>query len=222
LDQERSEELAQLLSLVRGEGVPIDATAQSRILAYCQEVTRHSQRYGLVASEDIPHLIVKHVAASIGVFSVALPVPGEKWVDAGTGGGFPGMIVKLCRPDASLLLIDSSRKKTAFLSAAASRLGLADLEIVCTRMEEPFDSVWLGHAPTFDVILMRAVAPLERSLRWADGLAHQGSRLVTFKGPSWESDVAHAKAQMQKLGWTLEAATQIPWAQPKVLLLLKR
>jgi 16S rRNA (guanine527-N7)-methyltransferase len=171
---------------------------------------------------DVDHLVTKHVAASIGVLEVETPQPGQKWIDAGTGGGFPGMVVKICRPDLQIALLDSSHKKAAFLRSTADHLGLDDLDVICSRMEDPFTVRCGGTAAGFDVILMRAVAPLARAIDWANSLCRPGSRLLVFKGPQWKQEVDQSRAAMERAKWVIEDLTQISWAHPKILRLRKQ
>lgn len=217
-----SNQLHDLLSTVQESGIPIDRGSQERLLAYCLRVATHAATHDLVSLRDVDHLVTKHVAASIGVLGVEAPQPGQVWIDAGTGGGFPGMVIKICRPDLPITLLDSSRKKTAFLRSTADSLGLDDLDVVCARMEEPFTTRHMDAAAGFDVILMRAVAPLARAVEWANSLCHPGSRLLVFKGPQWKQEVDQSLDAIESSKWIVEDLTQIPWAQPKILRLRKQ
>ncbi|MBM3316397.1 MAG: 16S rRNA (guanine(527)-N(7))-methyltransferase RsmG [Candidatus Eisenbacteria bacterium] len=195
--------------------------AQRLLLEYCLHVADHSPRLGLVSARDIPNLVQKHVASSLGVLALEQPAVGDHWVDVGSGSGLPGLIVKVCRPEASVTLIDSSQKKTVFLQEEALRLGIDDLDVICSRVEEPFESQRLGSSPTFDVVLMRAVAPLPDCLRWASRISRNGSRLFVFKGPGWAEDLDRASGSLLKFGWTFSRCLQIPWAPPKLLAFLR-
>jgi 16S rRNA (guanine527-N7)-methyltransferase len=216
-----SNQLRDLLSVVRDSGIRIDGDSQDRLLEYCLRVATHASTHDLVSLRDVDHLVTKHVAASIGILGVEAPQPGQVWIDAGTGGGFPGMVVKICRPDLRIALLDSSRKKTAFLSSTAQCLGLDDLDVICSRMEEPFSTRIADASAGFDVILMRAVAPLARAVEWANALCHPGSGLLVFKGPQWKQEVDESLAAIERAKWIVEDLTQIPWAQPKILRLRK-
>ncbi|MFH1143188.1 MAG: RsmG family class I SAM-dependent methyltransferase, partial [Candidatus Eisenbacteria bacterium] len=90
----------------------------------------------LVSRGDRAQLPAKHVAASLGALLVEQPQAGSRWIDVGTGGGFPGMVLKICRPDARITLLDSSEKKTAFLERIGRRLQLPDFEVIRGRVEE--------------------------------------------------------------------------------------
>ena len=210
-------QLHDLMTTIRECGVQVDDQAEERLLTYCVKVAAHASTHDLVSVRDVEHLVTKHVAASIGVLAVEAPRAGELWIDAGTGGGFPGMVVKICRPELQIALLDSSQKKTAFLRSTGKALGLDDLEVVCSRMEEPFTTRQTGVANRFDVILMRAVAPLTRVVNWASMLCRPGARLLVFKGSQWRQEVDESLVEIGRANWVMEDVTQIPWARPTIL-----
>jgi 16S rRNA (guanine527-N7)-methyltransferase len=211
-----------LLSTVRQHGIQVDGQAEERLLSYCMKVAACASTHDLVSMRDIEHLVTKHVAASLGVLAVEIPQAGQLWIDAGTGGGFPGMVVKICRPELQIVLLDSSQKKTAFLRSTGESIGLTDLNVVCSRMEESITAKCSVASSGFDVILMRAVAPLNRITVWANSLCHPGSRLLVFKGPQWKQEVDQSRAAIECAGWIIDELTQIPWAHPKILRLRKQ
>ena len=203
-------ELTELLAQTRQWGVRCDSGSLERLGLYCSELARWSARVNLVSRREIGQLVSKHVAASLGVFLVEDHREGEKWLDIGTGGGLPGMIVKLCRLKLPIVLVESSRKKTVFLEEIRDKLQLADVAVVWSRVEEYGNDA-------FSVMLMRAVAPLSASFPLIDALAGSGTRLLTYKGPAWEKELASAKPTMQRLGWRFVSMTQVPWTTSRIL-----
>lgn len=109
----------------------------------------------LVSEQDRERLWSRHVADSVQLLPLAADA-GERWIDIGSGGGFPGMIVALAREGTAMTLVEANRKKAAFLVSAAA----------ATRARvvvEPRRAESVPAAP-FDVVSARAVAPLERLL----------------------------------------------------------
>lgn len=227
-----------LLDKVAAAGVAIDAGGAKRLEAYCRAVGEWSERVGLVSPRDLREFVEKHIGPSLGPLLVAPVQPGERWVDVGSGAGLPGLVIKLSRPELNMTLIDSSRKKTIFLEAFCRRIQLQDLQILEARAEllshhgaSPAaggHSAGSRHEPAaqdirpFDVILMRAVAPLKKSLSLVDPIAADRARLVTYKGPDWQSEVEVARDKMESLGWTLLETCQIPWAKSRLVILQRR
>jgi 16S rRNA (guanine527-N7)-methyltransferase len=218
-------ELTELLAQTRERGVRCDSGSVERLELYCAELARWSTRVNLVSRREIRQLVSKHIAASMGVFLVDDPRESELWLDIGTGGGFPGMVVKLCRLSQRIALMDSSRKKAVFLEGIREKLQLADLAVIWSRVEEYANESERGLSQpsrdSFAVMVMRAVAPLSESFPLIDALALPGTRLLTYKGPGWEEELAVAKPKMEQLGWAFVSMTPIPWTTSRILKLVK-
>jgi len=133
----------------------------------------------LTAITDPMEVAVKHYVDSL---AAVLWIGGAvRILDAGSGGGFPGIPLKILRPDLSVTLVDSVRKKVSFLKHAIRTVGLEGLEAVHGRLEA------LGESPSyrgcFDMVVCRAFSSLETfAERTADFLAPGGS-LLALKGP---------------------------------------
>jgi 16S rRNA (guanine527-N7)-methyltransferase len=222
-------QIEHLLEEVANDGIHCVDGSCKRLAVFCRAISAAAARADLVSMRDLPHLVDKHIAASLGILRVELPQPTERWIDVGTGGGFPGMVIKLCLPESSITLLDSSRKKTLFLAELGERLDIPDLVVQWARVEDlprpnpsgtrtdPDDAC----EDAYDVILMRAVTSIARSVEWIDGITRPGGRLLTFKGPDWKSELAKAEGTLRRLGWSLDGVHSIPWASPRILRFLK-
>jgi 16S rRNA (guanine527-N7)-methyltransferase len=217
-----------LLASASAHGVRLAPDTDKRLLLFCREVCAESPFVNLVSSSDLPHIVTKHVAASLGVLLVEHPRVDQRWVDVGTGGGFPGVVVKICCPEAKIVLLDSSEKKTRVLDGLRSKLALEDLEVLRGRVQDlgtlgiqgtegsrPASVIGRG----FDLILMRAVASLAESLGLIESVASPKARFLTFKGPAWEQEVRLADEAMRRHGWRFRGITPIPWARSRILCL---
>jgi 16S rRNA (guanine527-N7)-methyltransferase len=142
----------------------------------------------LVAKSTIPRLWTRHIADSLQLLPLA--PEARRWVDLGSGGGFPGMVIAaaLARTaGAEVRLIESNQKKAAFLREAARRIG-APAIIHAVRIED-FVQNFSGRA---DVITARAVAPLDTLLRLIHPLLKTGARGLFLKGQDVERELTHA------------------------------
>jgi 16S rRNA (guanine527-N7)-methyltransferase len=167
-------------------------------------------------------VVRKHVAASLGVLLVARPVAGERWIDVGTGGGFPGLVLRLTDPEAEITLLDSARKRCVFVEEVLRKLGCRNVPVLAMRAETHL-AQGDGRAG-YAVMTARAVASLRDALEGFGPLLRPGGRLVTFKGPSWaaELEATRASGAMDLCGFAFVSATRIPWTSGHVLLLRKR
>ena len=109
-------------------------------------------------------------------------------VDVGSGGGLPGLPLKIARPELALTLIEADQAKAAFLVNACARLGLDQVEVVARRAEEA------GHDPrlreAFDVAVARALAPMPVLAELCLGLVRLGGRLLAQKTGNEDHEAA--------------------------------
>jgi 16S rRNA (guanine527-N7)-methyltransferase len=130
----------------------------------------------------------------------------RKVVDVGSGGGLPGLPLKIIRPDLQLTLIEADQAKAAFLVHACAQLGLEGVEVIARRAEDA------GHDPrlreAFDVAVARALAPLPVLAELCLGLVRVGGRLLAQKTES-EGTGAGERA-IEIMGGTLIAVHASP------------
>jgi 16S rRNA (guanine527-N7)-methyltransferase len=130
----------------------------------------------------------------------------RKVVDVGSGGGLPGLPLKIVRPDLDLTLIEADQDKAAFLVHACAQLGLQGVEVVARRAEDA------GHDPllreAFDVAVARALAPLPVLVELCLGLVRVGGRLLAQKTASEET--GSAERAIEIMGGTLLAVHASP------------
>ncbi len=133
---------------------------------------------------------------------------GQKVVDVGSGGGLPGLPLKIARPDLSLTLVEADQDKAAFLVRTCAVLGLGDVQVLARRAEE------VGHEPlyreAFDIAVARALAPMRVLAELCLPLVRVGGRLLAQKTESEELSAAgHA---IEAMGGALRAVVAAPSA----------
>jgi 16S rRNA (guanine527-N7)-methyltransferase len=157
----------------------------------------------LITPEQIA---VNHFLDSITITQfVKIPYQG-KLIDIGTGAGFPGLALKIYRPDLSLVLIESTAKKLSFCRAVSEQLGLKDVEFVHGRAEDPLLVRRFGGAGS--VVTARAVAQLSKLLGWAEPLIAQSGVFVAWKGSRVHEEVAAAEKSARLLALTMQVEEQ--------------
>jgi 16S rRNA (guanine527-N7)-methyltransferase len=144
-------------------------------------------RINLVSRNSLPFLWERHIADSIQVFRCADEVV-DTWVDIGSGGGFPGIIVGILAAEITsktkVTLIESDQRKSAFLRSAARECGI-DISVLNERIEKV-------PGQKADILSARAVADLDILLEFSERhLAEQGTALFP-KGASWKKEVDNA------------------------------
>jgi len=113
----------------------------------------------------------------------SLEFAGQSVLDFGTGGGLPGIPIKILQEDCSLVLLDSIQKKCRAVQEMVEALALSDTAVNCARVE---DYAFQVRRPSFDIILCRAVALEERYLAPLRRLLKPSGRLVMYKSRSLE------------------------------------
>lgn len=137
-----------------------------------------------------------HVADALTLLPF-LPKGVHRLADVGSGGGVPGIPLAIARPDAALLLIESTKKKAAFLRQTIAELGLGNVTVSDQRAEEVGRS---NQRETFDVAVARAVGTLDWLAEYCLPLVRKGGRVLAMKGPRVVEEIPGAKKAIKFLG----------------------
>ena len=142
---------------------------------HAEELVKWNLKINLTAITDPFEVAVKHFIDSIA--PVAIIPSGASMLDIGSGGGFPGIPLKIVIPTLSVSLVDSSRKKITFLKHVIRRTGIEDIEAVQGRVEE-----LAGSTKMYDVIICRAFSSLEMFVGSALPLLAPNGIIISLKG----------------------------------------
>jgi len=154
-------------------GCPAGGNAVARLAKLLLELERWNRRINLTSVRDPRDMVALHVLDSLA----ALPlVHGSRVLDAGTGGGFPGLPLAIVAPDRAFTLVDASGKKSSFVRHMIGELELGNAVAVKARVED------YRPEPRFDTVIARAFAPLPRLVELAGHLVADGGVLLALKG----------------------------------------
>ncbi len=159
----------------------------ARHLALIEETNQH---FNLTRITGAREAAIKHVLDSVMPWK--LFAGAGHVVDAGTGAGFPGIPLALVLPETKFTLLESTQKKARFVESAARSLGLANVTVAPVRAED-----WL-QSNKADIVTARAVAPLAKAIVLFASALKQGSRILLYKGPDVEDEVAEASPEARK------------------------
>jgi len=176
--------------------------------SYYRQLMTWNERVNLTSITDYEEVQVKHFLDSLSCLQVLTSLPPQpRCIDIGAGAGFPGLPLKMARPEWRLTLLESNRKKVLFLEHIVKELALQGVEIVRGRAEE------LGrqaeHRETYEVGFARAVASLPVLLEYALPLLKLGGIFVALKGAEIGEEVQGAQAAMQVLGAELKGVREV-------------
>lgn len=162
----------------------------------------------LVSVAERRQVRARHIDEAVAAADVIPCRAGEHWMDLGTGGGLPGLVLAVCHDDISWTLVDSTRKKTRQVERFAAQLDLDNVRVVTGRAEV------LGHSAVYrgrcDGVVARAVAPLAVLAELARGFLRHDGTLAALKGPAWEEESAAAEAAYRVLGYGNVHSTVLP------------
>lgn len=192
---------AQLLDEgARSMGMELDRSQIAQFAAHATELMTWNRTTNLTAITDPVEIAVKHFLDTLPV-SPLLP-SGSRLLDIGSGGGFPGIPLKILRPDLHVFLIDASRKKVSFQKHIISMLGLKDVETRHARAEELKEEL-RPESRRYDVIVSKAVSRLDRFLDQAVPLLGRPGMLIAMKGRSVDTEVEAARSRIEAEGLSL-------------------
>lgn len=127
-----------------------------------------NEKINLISRKDIEHLEERHLAPCLAITNHLKLMQGTRVMDVGTGGGFPGLIMAICYPQAQFTLVDSIGKKVAVVQDIAEQLGLRNVKVQQARVE--------SIQREFDFITGRAVKNLPEYFGWIQGNLRRGQR----------------------------------------------
>ena len=129
--------------------------------------------------------------------------PSLKLIDIGTGAGFPGIPVAIAFPHHAVTLLDSTRKKITFLDALITQLGIHNVTTLIGRAESLTHQ--LQHRQTYDIALLRAVAPASVCTEYALPLLKTGGLAILYRGHWTDEETQSLKLSLEKLGGIIES-----------------
>ena len=178
-----SSDKAKALSLV-----PVSRETEARLDRYVELLLEWQAKTNLVAPSTLPHLWTRHIADSLQLLALA-PL-ARVWVDLGSGGGFPGVVLACAlaeTPGALVHLIERNAKKAAFLREALRLISAPGL-VHPKGIEDTVDSI----PGPIDCVTARALAPLHQLLGFAEPLVRRGAKALFLKGQDVEAELTEA------------------------------
>ncbi|MGI8679577.1 MAG: 16S rRNA (guanine(527)-N(7))-methyltransferase RsmG [Jatrophihabitans sp.] len=175
---------------------------------YAQLLATDGVGHGLIGPREVSRLWDRHLA-NCALVADLLPA-AARVVDVGSGAGLPGLPLAIRRPDLRIDLVEPMLRRTTFLARAVDELGLSGaVRVVRGRAEEPAVGRLVGRA---DWVTARAVAPLDRLVRWCLPLVSSTGTLLALKGSSAEEELAEHSGALQELGAASARVVQLEGA----------
>lgn len=191
----------------REMGLEIGQGEMSAFRVHYEVLAEENQRHNLTSITGEKEVAVKHFLDSLSCLKFIGPAQ-EMAIDLGSGAGFPGIPLKICRPGMDLVLVDSVKKKADFISGLIGRLGLAGARSRWDRAES------MGKNEEFRemsrLVVSRAVAPLNILAELCLPLTGVGGgAFLAMKGPGWKKELESAGKAIALMGGAVEKVERI-------------
>jgi|ERR1022692_4043346 16S rRNA (guanine527-N7)-methyltransferase len=196
----------QAADALRPYGVVLDTHLYKNIVIYTSVLTQWNQKISLTTITEPSEIVKFHFGESLFAVSAA-NIQDGRLADVGSGAGFPGLALAMANPRLEVTLIDSNAKKAAFLSEATRKMGLKNVKVTRSRMEE------LSPGPSaFDFVTSRAFGQFDELLAWSKSFLSDRGKLVLWLGDT------DAKAIGHEGGWDWQRPLRIPNSEQRYLL----
>lgn len=166
------------LSHILSDGIdemdlPLWAAQREQLMDYLALMAKWNGVYNLTSLRDPLQMVTHHLLDSLAAVSAFKDA--KNVLDVGAGGGLPGIVLAIARPDMKVSLIDTVHKKTAFLTQVKAELGLANVTVYTMKVQDL-------EAGPFDTITSRAFADLSDFVNWSGHLLAEGGQFIALKG----------------------------------------
>jgi 16S rRNA (guanine527-N7)-methyltransferase len=182
-----------MLTMKTGESHPQNVSRETfaTLHEYVALLLKWNAAINLIGPATESDIWKRHIEDSLQLVSL-IPSKASTLVDLGSGGGLPGIVIAIAKPELRVTLIEQDQRKAAFLNEAKARLGLDNIAIIVADIA--------SQSGTYDVVTARALASLDMLLGMAHRLLKVGGACVFPKGESWAEELAATRAQ-----WVFEA-----------------
>lgn len=180
--------------------ISLDDKAVERLCAYNDLLIEWNEKMNLTALTEPEDVALKHFVDSLMLLQYTEIAQGASVIDVGTGAGFPGLVLKIARPDIKLTLLDSLQKRLCFLDEVCKALHIDDVTLIHSRAE---DGSRTELRDKFDIAVSRAVASMNTLCEYDMPYVRVGGRFIAMKGKGAEEEIKTAESAIEKLGGKL-------------------
>ncbi|MBX4262042.1 16S rRNA (guanine(527)-N(7))-methyltransferase RsmG [Clostridium estertheticum] len=183
-------------------GLKFDQDKYDQFMLYKDLIKEWNEKINLTAIKEDEAIVQKHFIDSMKVFKFDQLKNAKNVIDIGTGGGFPGIPMKIIKPEVNIVLLDSLNKRIIFLNEVINRLNLKNIKAIHGRAEDFAQEK--QYREKFDVAVSRAVANLTVLSEYCIPYVKVGGYFVAMKGPAVEEEIKLSKNAIRMLGGQIE------------------
>lgn len=188
-----------LIEKAKQIGVKVTEEQAQSFQTYMELLLEWNEKINLTAIKEPEEIVEKHFVDSLTLLSSCTVKQGARLIDVGTGAGFPGIPLKIVRPDIELTLLDSLNKRLNFLGEVCEALRLKSIRIHRRAEEAGLDKKM---RESYDIVVARAVAPLNVLSEYCIPLVKMKGIFIAMKGPGAQEELSAAEQALELLGGT--------------------
>jgi 16S rRNA (guanine527-N7)-methyltransferase len=197
---------SQISAALSAFGIRPSSDQVRQIREYIRILLKWNKLLSLTSITDPIEIVSRHFGESMFA-STVLPVENCRLADVGTGAGFPGLALKILSPGLRVTLIESNKKKCAFLSEVVRAINLSEVDVLPIRFEE-----MRAEAGSFDIVTARALGGFPELLSWAKHVLVERGHSVLWVGGEDTSRIISVS------GWIWNPAVHLPESQRRFIL----
>lgn len=161
------------------------------------ELRYWNEKVNLISRRDEDNIFERHFLHSLSILKYVDLKDKAQCLDFGTGGGFPGIPLKIAKPDLHFLLVDSIKKKIKITDMFAQHTGLRNIKAITARVEEL--AMESQNQDKYDYIFARAVGKLERLISWTENMIKPKGKFIFLKGGDLTEEITEANEKFPQL-----------------------
>lgn len=188
--------LKELQNFCWNNGFNPEPMRNERLAFFANLVVEKNKVINLISRKDIDSIIENHIFISAYITKY-FPEKITRFLDIGTGGGFPGIPIAIMRPDLRGLLVDSTGKKIEVVKEFIDKLKLSNITAEIARVESP--EFIEKHKGSFDLIVSRAVVPIIILIRYALPLIKEKAFIIAMKGGDLNEEFQKAELKYKSI-----------------------
>lgn len=197
----------KLINGAKELGINLSDDSANKLLLYMKLLIEWNEKINLTAITQPDDVITKHFLDSMSVFNTKYIKDTDTVIDVGTGAGFPGLVLKIVKPDLKITLLDSLEKRLNFLKAVCNELDINDITFIHSRAEDAGKN--LLYREKYDVAIARAVANMSVLSEYLIPFVKKEGYFIAMKGPLASEELDIGKNAITTLGGELDKVCEV-------------
>ena len=187
--------------------LPYSNEIEKKFIVYTELLKEWNKKINITSIEDDEEIYIKHFIDSVLLLNEDNINENKTIIDVGTGGGFPGLPLKIINNNYKLTLLDSLRKRIDFLSEVTKALELNDVKLIHGRAEDYGQNK--EYRECYDICVSRAVAPLNVLSEYCIPFVRVGGYFAAFKSDNISQEISNSDNAIKKLGGKIKEIREI-------------